>query len=172
MKPIKLDDFMVKSSIARRIAKARWSEINDSIKTNRKYVYYYSCAGHGGYVLDPKALTDEEREEISGVEDGISTSSLLLFVQHRTDGTYILKTSTYYLSKIVGSQPIGRADLSKGDAEWIEYPVYLFEEDCAWSVLEYFTDVRLVDVNTPDDERIKETVENWYPQYFDQEVLS
>ena len=54
--------------------------------------------------------------------------------------------------------------------EWRTADVYLFEEDCAWSVLEKFTDIRLTHDKKVDnsvflkarEEQIEKCFKRWY----------
>lgn len=43
----------------------QWWEINKSEKTNQKYCYYYSCSGHGGFVVAYDMLTQTQKEKLN-----------------------------------------------------------------------------------------------------------
>lgn len=123
------------ASIARSVAESKWGRGGTkSYRTNRKGVYYFSCAGHGGYVLPASVLTDEEYE------------SVVRYVSPHEADVY------YNSNKVVYMHPFR----SKGGR--ISYPYetakekfFLFEEDCDWAVLEKFTGIRLKNYSTNSD---------------------
>jgi hypothetical protein len=56
---------MITNSQARNMAESNWGRGGTtSYKTNRKGAFYFSCSGHGGFVIDARCLTDEEREKM------------------------------------------------------------------------------------------------------------
>lgn len=62
----------------RRIAESMWGRDGTTgYRTNRRGAYYYSCAGHGGYIVDADSLTASER---SSIEKYIKPSELPLLV--------------------------------------------------------------------------------------------
>jgi len=42
----------------------QWWEINHSQKTNQKYAYYFSCSGHGWFVVSYDMLTPKQKENL------------------------------------------------------------------------------------------------------------
>lgn len=47
---------MLKANEARSIATALWGKINVSYRTNKIGAYYFSCEGHGGFVVSAELL--------------------------------------------------------------------------------------------------------------------
>jgi len=115
------------SSRARSIAEQNWQRGGtNALKTNRKGAYYYSCSAHGGYVVDGNALTTEEK---TNIEKHIKPEIGCVAVDNTTGK---IKHFSYWGSfrYNIGSQTLYKT------------LIYLFEEDCAWSVLEKYTDIR------------------------------
>lgn len=116
------------SSRARSIAESAWGRGGTiSYKTNRKGAYYFSCSGHGGYVVDAEALTEEERALIAPYAKAdrcfyAARNGEVYFFQN----PYSTRAGRYYRY----------SDTETGYAE-----IYLFEEDCDWAILEHFTDI-------------------------------
>lgn len=138
---VKLSDFKIN---ARYIAEAMWgSGGTRAQRTNRQGAYYYSCSQHGGYVVDGKALTFEEREKIDAWQ---GANYLMLLVQklRGLDGVmddYVIGIDYRNVTNIQMRQKRFQRFAWSIDTKWVKYPVYLFEEDIAWCVLELFTDV-------------------------------
>lgn len=42
----------------------QWGEINCSKKTNQKYTYYFSCSGHGWFVVAYDMLTPKQKQSL------------------------------------------------------------------------------------------------------------
>ena len=138
------------------IASREWGGDCSSSRTTRRGIRYFSCAGHGGYLVDPSAVTPEEKRLL---DEQASKANLKLLVQHRQDGDYVLGVSyqdvgSYYRR----SNKRYYYDRDKGDVEWIEYPVYQGEEDEMWSVIEKVTGVRLLEDTNPEHEETLERV--------------
>lgn len=122
------------------IARMNWGEVNESYRTNRHGAYYCSCSGHGGYVVDSRCLSDKERRKINRY---ILPYNLRLFIQHRSDGDYVIGVNAGELqAQGPFRQRYYRYSPHLGGIEWIDLPVYLFEEDCDWAILEKLTDIR------------------------------
>lgn len=43
----------------------QWWDINHSQKTNQKYTYYFSCSGHGWFVVAYDMLTPKQKESLA-----------------------------------------------------------------------------------------------------------
>jgi len=162
MKPTKLDDYRFNP---KRVAKGMWGDDCSAIKTTRPRASFYDCAGHGGYVVDPRVLTNEEKKNIN---KDIKPEKLYLCVQHREDGDYVMATDYRHVitSWEVGKAPRSptcRVDRSLGSVEWIEFPVYVFEEDVDYSILEHHTDITLKEFEHDPIQKKKteETYKNW-----------
>lgn len=119
------------------IAGMEWGGDCTSYKTNRKGVGYYSCAGHGGYVVDGNALKNVEKRSI---EKCATPTMLNILIQHRNDGDYVVGVSAGNFSYSGRSKRI-KINPYEGKVEWKEHPIYLFEEDEMWGVLEHLTDI-------------------------------
>lgn len=136
------------ASIARNIAESMWGTGGtSSSKTTRKGVYFFSCAGHGGYVLPATALSETEYNAIKQ------------YIQPEEATVYISQIN----GKVVYMHPY-RTRSSKIFKPWtIEKEEYfVFEEDCAWSILEKFTDIRLKKRSNDHEKYINQTFWNWF----------
>ncbi len=122
---------MIDSEQARRLAITRWEDNFSNTfatDTNRDGAYFVTTAGHGGYVVDQRALTADEIKAIEKIAKG--------HVKHPS---------------------------ATGDG----HAVYTFEEDCEWTVLYKFTDIRAEDSLSTD-----ELVESIFNQYFGEQTGS
>lgn len=134
-KSIPLPEFRFDSSRARNLAESLWGRGGTSaLRTNRKGAYFFRCSAHGGYVVDHRALTREERLSI---DRHVAPKNVSLLVQTRNDGEYVLAVDNPHTTRVRY-----RYDPSLGPVRWHPYPVYAFEEDCAWVILERLTDIR------------------------------
>lgn len=166
-KPVPVSEFRIN---ARHIAELMWGTGGTSAtRTNRKGAYYYSCSGHGGYVVDCRALTIEEKEAIWPYCGSlVGPHNLHTYLANASDGTCYV-TAVQYMdfscdARVVrssvprGMQPVG----------WAKHQVYLFEEDCDWSILETFTDIRTAWTQEDPERReahekaIKESFKSWH----------
>lgn len=127
----KVEGFMVSHTAARTLAEQRWGTGGTSYdRCNRRGAFYFSCSAHGGYVVDANALTAEERAKIE---------------QYRTPETVQILVQAGEVLAVVG--PDRRTSKrvlinpAKGDAVWQDHPVFYFEEDCDWAILESYTDI-------------------------------
>lgn len=136
MKAIKLQDYKIP---ARNVAEMLWGRGGtQAIRTNRRGAYYFTCSGHGGYIVDSRALTDAEK---SAITESVKPIRATLFIQHRTDGDYVIM---HDFQAFGGRQMSCRYNPGLGAIERIEFPVFVFEEDCEWRVLEEKTNIRLL----------------------------
>lgn len=151
MKPVKIN--------FRRIAELNWGTGGTkAYKTNRKGVYYYSCSGHGGYVCLASALTDVERANIGPYYGKVETLPVL----QGPDGQ-IYGVNYGMVAKYGGR--FKRRFLCPHGSQWIELPIYFFEEDCDWALLEKFTDIRtagMVNQGNAHEDIINQTFERWH----------
>ena len=142
MKPIPLKKYRIP---AYKIAEMAWgSGGTHAYKCNRRGAYYYSCSGHGGYVVDSRCLTKQERKRI---ERHIRAIDLRLLVQSRNGDGHKFVIGVSMLSvprsgRWLRHETVFRYIPRLGPVEWVDLPVYLFEEDCDWAVLEKLTDIR------------------------------
>ena len=141
------------SGRARSFAETRWGRGGThSYRTNRHGAYYYSCSGHGGYVVDGLALSEAERAAI----DPYVKPENVFFAERPSEGCYFLQNIDSFRSQRY--QPY--ADTVTGKT-----PIYFFEEDCDWAVLEKFTDIRSAGhVDTPEHHAatIEATFNRWH----------
>ena len=143
MKPTKINP--------RYCAEVLWgSGGTTAYRTNRVGTYYYSCSGHGGYVVLAEALTSEERQNI----DQWEKAEKLRVVVHEKQIYAVVYAD---LPRTYGKAREKFRCPTPNNIETRE--VYFFEEDCAWSVLEHFTDVRLIGGETRD---ATHTFNHWY----------
>lgn len=136
MKPITLKDFKIN---ARHIAELEWgSGGTTAYRTNRPGAYYYSCSAHGGYVVDSRALDPVERAVINRY---VQPRNLNLYVQQAEAGDDLIVHVDYTDFDCRGRHTF-RYKSNGHQTRWETLPVYIFEEDCDWCVLEKFTDIR------------------------------
>ncbi|MFA6926804.1 MAG: hypothetical protein WCQ69_07405 [Bacteroidales bacterium] len=162
---------------ARHIAEMSWGTGGtSSYRTNRRGAYYYSCSSHGGYVVDSRALS---RKEIVEINQHIRPDNLRLYLAYEDAGhekrEYVIAVSydEFYKHYTSHTQtPFVRIPKGMRSLGWVDHPVYLFEEDVAWSVLERITDIRETwrgeiseDLRKEHEFTIKETFEKWYGYY-------
>jgi hypothetical protein len=160
MKPIRIDKVSINT---RQIAESLWEEGGTQrLKTNRKGVSFYCCSGHGGYIVLEKHLKPEEIEKIKKY---VIPQNINLLVQHREDGDYCIAISMYSFSQSCKSPRRFWHDPYKGKVKWVNMPVYTFEEDCEWCILEKFTDIKLNKYPITESERL-ECIENTFQTYF------
>ena len=114
---------------ARQIAEASWGKGGTSSrKTNTRGAFYFSCSGHGGFVIDARVLEPEQRERLAR------------FVQFDTVTRYtdgqdkVYGLMTPYRSKSF-RVPFGHVTE--------QFDIILLEEDCAWALAYVMTTVRL-----------------------------
>lgn len=124
-------------SKARAIAEARWGRGGThAYRTNTAGAYYYACSGHGGYVVDGGALTAGQRAQIElYVKPELATSIVRPGPEPGTEVVDLLINPFSYRKHSYRYHAGQRQ---------VEHPVYLFEEDCDWAVLEKLTPIRLV----------------------------
>ena len=112
---------MITGAQARAAAEANWGKDGTrAYKTNRKGAFYYSCSGHGGFVVDARCLTQDERARI----DRYATPEIAHEVV-QADGSvrkfrnpFSQRSLTYY----TGVETIR------------EVEIFFFEEDSAWAI--------------------------------------
>ena len=163
MKPVQLSKFRPQ---ARAIAEMMWGRGGTNAnKVNRNGAYYFSCAGHGGYLVAENALTEAEKEVLNpyGTREYIN-----ILVQECNGVEYVVAVDNSPMNRSVTKKRSFRVDMNRGPVRWERFHIYVFEEDCAWSILEKHTDIRL----KRDDESkeyyearengIESTYQQWY----------
>jgi hypothetical protein len=124
---VSLDSWKLTAAMARSIANSLWHGDANPHRTNRRGVYYYDCAGHGGYVIDPQALKAHERRVL---EELLPKVGISLCIQD-IDGTpmVIAQRSEF-------SNRGARYNPALGKPYWVEREVLVAEEDCDWIYVE------------------------------------
>lgn len=106
-----------------------WGTVNHTYKTTGgKGVYYTSNSGHGGYIIDGNVFREDIRAKI---EQFVSPTI-----------TYVAVNN----GKMMGmqnpfTQRSWRYDMRY---ELVKHPIFVFEEDCDWAIVERFADIRLL----------------------------
>jgi len=120
------------SSRARSMAECRWGRGGTNVsRTNTKHAYYFSCSSHGGYIVDGSILTLEQREKIEEyVKPMMVTCVIRGDIVDLMANPWSSRSQTY---RIRGGQQI------------IEHPIFVFEKDEDFMVLEKFTPVRCLE---------------------------
>jgi hypothetical protein len=136
---------MLKHSQARRIAEAEWGRHGTtSYGTNRAGAFYFSCSGHGGFVIDGAAFTQDEVAKLAGY--GFKPESCFAVVDTEDELVGIAAPATLGPSRLRYRPGLGERTVTS-------YPVYTFEEDCDWSAVYVLTGVRLKrDLKRPEAE--------------------
>ncbi len=143
-----MSNFNLKHSEARNIAESLWgSGGTTSYATNRNGAFYFSCSGHGGFVISANALTATERKAIDQ------------YCQAERGIRYIARN---------GKSTLMHAFRKRGTRIAYAYTVqcdfYIFEEDCDWSIVITQTGIRLRGRDSATDPMIKsaaETFKRW-----------
>lgn len=102
---------------ARNIAQSVWGAGGtQSLRTNRRGAFYFTCSAHGGFVIDAAAFTVSERALI---DQYATAESATAYVCDEKVQTYMHPYRKRSSRVSAGSTPI-------------HTQFYLFEEDCAW----------------------------------------
>lgn len=166
MEAVKYTNFKLTSTIARGIARQR-GEVQQSYKTNRKGAYYFSCSGHGGFIIDSQALSKEENERAKEIwinafelrivvgKSVVDWQDYVLYISYR-DST---KKKLFFSGEYV-------------DLRFESYPYYEWEEDCAWALYNFVFGIsyeyKSTDgtTKTP-DAHSKDTVKNYFWEIYE-----
>lgn len=106
---------MLNHVTARLIAQRNWGSDPTSYHTNRRGAFYFSCAGHGGFVIDSRTLSAEEIAQLTQYVRGYDA------------------TEATYHGKPVFMHPWRKRVLKyNADRGLAHFKIYLFEEDCNW----------------------------------------
>lgn len=137
---------------ARNIAENEWGRGGThSYRTNRAGAFYFSCSGHGGFVIDAAALTPHERQLMD-------TQLTMVKGTAFADRTgRIRKVAHDMMRRTVRYQ-----------AHWDHLPIgfYLAEEDCDWSIPAIHAGILAHHHKmTPEEllQHAKEVHARWYP---------
>jgi hypothetical protein len=113
----------------RNIAESLWGTGGTSAyRTNTKGAYYYSCSGHGGFIIDGRILNDFQKEKLDKYgSKGKATIFKDNLGEIRAFHHPWKRTSTHY------------------SYSWTEeeFDIYVLEEDCDWCLAYMFTPIRV-----------------------------
>lgn len=122
---------LLTSAEARQIAEATWGRGGTTTyKTNTRGTFYFSCSGHGGFVIDARVLSDDQR------------ARLAQFVSFDSATRYFAPYGRVY-----GLMTPYRSKSFKVpyDHKTENFDIVLLEEDCAWSLAYVMTTIRRKD---------------------------
>lgn len=156
---------LLSHSQARYLAESLWGPGGTTAyRTNRRGAFYFSCSGHGGYVIDDRALTADEKRKLT--DAGFTADQCwgvraangdIVTVRHPNSQVRYPHRVTYrYL---------------RGEYQDNDIPVWIFEEDCDWAAVQVFTDIRSAGFSAPDSEMTQLAVgslKRWNPEAFRQ----
>lgn len=144
---------------ARAIAEGRWGTGGTQAqRTNTRGAYYYACSGHGGYVVDGAVLTAEQRAQIDRL---ISPERVIAVVRDTPAGERVDVLTNPF------SRRGHRYQVRPGQVR-VEHPIYLFEEDDDFYVLEHYTPIRRL--WTAEVEGYEAGVERYFENRFGERV--
>ncbi len=128
---------MITQAQARSMAEMEWGRGGtSSSRTNRKGAYYFSCSGHGGFVIDARCLTAEEREKM-----GKYLTPEIAHEVVRSDGT---------VRRFRGPQGRQTLKYSPGLETIREVEIFFAEEDCNWAIPVVLADIKTKFMNRDD----------------------
>lgn len=140
------------ASLARQTAEATWGRGGTTAhKTNRAGAYYFSCSGHGGFVISAKALSAAEYDVISNY---VTPDVMTVYVANE-DNRVLLAFHPFRLKsgKLPYAGPMGHR-VEKEE-------IFVLEEDCAWALAVEFAGIMTVGMTKS---VAKETFFNWYDE--------
>ena len=147
---MKGNQMFLTASLARQTAEATWGRLGTkAYKTNRTGAYYFSCSGHGGFVISAKALSPTEYEALSKY---VTPEVMTVYVANE-DNRVLLAFHPFRLKsgKLPYAGPMGHR-VEKEE-------VFLLEEDCAWSLAVVLAGIMTKDMTKAAAEK---TFYNWY----------
>jgi hypothetical protein len=119
------------SAKARSFAECNWGYGGtNQVKTTRRGAYYFSCSGHGGYVVDANALSVQEYENI------------VKYAKPEKCFVTLVDGEVKFFQNPITTRRQRYKLYQNMEQKTVE--VFFFEEDCDWAILEKFTDIRLV----------------------------
>jgi CRISPR/Cas system CSM-associated protein Csm3 (group 7 of RAMP superfamily) len=126
---------MIQSTQARSMAESLWGKGGTHAhRTNRQGAFYFSCSGHGGYIIDWKALTESERIEVNKYL--------------KPEECFVSKDSKGKIRRFHHPYKESKTTTHFGPFEKVF--VYVAEEDCDWAIIQKFTKIRRIG----DDEEV------------------
>jgi hypothetical protein len=149
-------------SQARGLAESLWGTGGTTAyRTNRTGAFYFSCSGHGGFVIDDRTLTDQEREQLTTA--GFIADKC--WGIRRQDGSIV--TVRHPHSQVPRPQKVTYRP-GQGEYQDNNIPVWVLEEDCDWAAAYVFTGIRTPGAFAkPEAEMIayaRESLTRWHPK--------
>ena len=149
-------------SQARSMAESMWGPGGTTAyRTNRTGAFYFSCSGHGGFVVDDRALTDAERERLTAA--GFRADAC--WGVRGQDGQII--TVRHPHSEVQRPRKVTYRP-SRGEYVDREIPVWTFEEDCDWALAYVLTGIRAPSAFSMDEAELityaRESLARWHPE--------
>jgi hypothetical protein len=140
------------SALARATAEARWGRGGTTAyKTNRKGAYYFSCAGHGGFVISAKTLSPTEYKAISKY---VTPEVMTVYVSNE-DNSVLLAFHPFRRNS--GKLPYAGSMGHRVEKE----EIFLLEEDCDWALAVILAGIKTSDMTK---EAAEKTFYNWYDE--------
>jgi hypothetical protein len=136
---------MLNHTQARSIAEARWGRGGThSYGVNRPGAFYFSCSGHGGFVIDARSLTDEELIAISPYIE-LEDATLYKWGRERKL-MHPYRTHSFKVSAC---------------AELEHFKFFLLEEDYDWCLAYLFTGIRHKEKPSTTEAAAQRTFDQW-----------
>ncbi|MER8983945.1 hypothetical protein [Mesorhizobium sp. M0843] len=133
---------MLTHSQARSIAEALWGTGGtNSSRTNRAGAFYFSCSGHGGFVIDARALTHEEYLKFRLHKDPEQAQDYGKAIMHE------------YRRRSFKVTPTQLANMQ-------DFEFFVLEEDCDWCIAPLMAGIRTLD-GYMTDEAAQNTFDRW-----------
>jgi len=139
---------MITHAQARSMAEAAWGTGGTtSRRTNRRGAFYFSCSGHGGFIVDASCLSDQEKSALEEYE-----------AQQFTTGYF--DPETQKLRRLVNPFRAARRSFTISRSwERKNIGIFAFEEDCAWCLPVIFAGIRTAGMT---DEDALTSFSQWY----------
>jgi hypothetical protein len=148
---------LLTSAEARQMAESMWGRGGTTAqRTNTRGAFYFSCSGHGGFVIDTRALNAAELADVKEFALPVKVTRFY------TASGKTIGMMTPYRQKSIRLPFDYRAEI---------FDVLVLEEDCEWALAYRFTTVRFTDDAKRGPEREAEmaaaaakTFWDWYDQ--------
>ena len=144
---------LLTSTEARQIAENLWGRGGtSSTRTNTKGAFWFSCSGHGGFVIDTRVIKPEQLENL------LKYASTAKVTRYSTTYGKVLGLMTPYRSKGIRVPVDYKAEV---------FDIVVLEEDCDWSLAYMFTTVRMKVEKTGEEVVAAEAAHTFW-QWFDE----
>ena len=146
---------MIKHNEARAIAEAMWGKGGtNSERTNARGAFWFSCSGHGGFIIADEAITDAQRDAMR--KDGFEPETATRYIGWR-------KTVFMHPHRMRGARIAYHA------TETVTY--WVFEEDCNWCMPALFCGIGTKSM-TEDWKTTREHAERTYANWIKHRVFT